>query len=431
MNRTHLSLISGLFLWVILLPCTAQDPLLDAYYGGNYEEVIRMSGENLARGDSSFNQYYLQALSQAQLGRTGQAAATLERACLQFPEEISLRKLLAKQYFDAGAYLKADSLYTSFVGTDSTDLSSWLKLAEIASDRQDYKTSIERLHQALELDTTNLEGLMLIGDVLTRKDDSTATLYYQRALHLYPDNQQTAYALANWDLRLDKPLKAVMVCEQILRKDSMNIRFLKLMGFSLYRGGKPHDAIEHLEKAADLGDSTTFTYKYLGISKYMTMDFPGAIPPLETAVQKDSVDADTQFFLGASLATTTRKEEAMSHFEKALELMQPDPAAIAKIYAEQGNLLRLDMKYEAAYDRYRMSWEADTTQPIQLYYMASILDNSLHHSKQALVDYQRFLDQLDRLPSESPKNNQIPSVRDIVEDRIVQLKEELFLRDEQ
>lgn len=431
MNLSRQYLISGFFLYIILLPCTAQDPLLDAYYEGRYEEVIRMSGENLARGDSSFNQYYLQALSQVQLGRTGQATGTLESACRQFPEEISLRKLLARQYYDAGAYLKADSLYKTFVEADSTDLASWLKLAEIASDRQEYKTSIARLDQVLELDTANLEGLMLMGDVLTRKDDSTATLFYQRALQLYPENQQAAYALANWDLKLDIPLMAVRVCEQILDKDSLNIRFLKLMGFSLYRGGKPHDAIEHLEKAADLGDSTSFTFKYLGIAKYMTMDFRGAIPPLELAVQRDSLDADTRFFLGASLATTTRKEEAMYHFEKALELMQPDPVAVAKIYAEQGNLLRLESNYEAAYDRYRMSWETDTTRPIQLYYMASILDNSLHRSKQALVDYQRFLDQLDRLPPEPPKNNQIPSVRDIVEDRIVQLKEELFLLDEQ
>ena len=430
MNLSRQYLVSGFFLYIILLPSTAQDPLLDAYYEGNYEEVIRMSGENLARGDSSFNQYYLRALSQVQLGRTGQAAATLEKACREFPEEISLRKLLARQYFDAGASLKADSLYKTFVAADSTDLSSWLKLAEIASDRQDYKTSIERLQQVLVLDTANLEGLMLMGDILTRQDNSGAIIFYQRALRHYPDNQQAAYALANWDLKLDMPQKAAEICEHVLEKDTTNIRFRKMMGFALYRGGKPHDAIGHLEMAAELGDSTTFTFKYLGIARYMTMDFPGAIPPLETAVQKDSLDADIQFFLGASLATTSRREEAMKHFEKALELMKPDPAAVAKIYAEQGNLLRLEMKYEAAYDRYQMSWEADTTQPIQLYYMASILDNSLHRSKQALVDYRRFLDQLDRTPPESPKNNQIPSIRDIVEDRIVQLSEELFLRDE-
>ena len=61
--------------------------------------------------------------------------------------------------------------------------------------------------------------------------------------------------------------------------------------------------------------------------------------------------------------------------------------------------------------------------------MASILDNSMHRSKEALVDYQRYIDALDRLP-EKKETSQGVSVRAIVEDRIVTLKEELFFRDE-
>jgi hypothetical protein len=63
--------------------------------------------------------------------------------------------------------------------------------------------------------------------------------------------------------------------------------------------------------------------------------------------------------------------------------------------------------------------------------MASILDNSMHRSREALVDYQRFLDQLDKNPVADEKNTQIPSIREIVEDRIILLNEELFFLDEQ
>jgi tetratricopeptide (TPR) repeat protein len=270
-----------------------------------------------------------------------------------------------------------------------------------------------------------------MGDILTRQDNSAATVYYKRAFQYYPENQQAAYALANWDIQLNMPQMAVPICEQILAQDSTNIRFRKLMGFASYRSGKPRDAIEQFELASAMGDSTAFTFKYLGISHYMSSDFEGAIPPLEFALTKDSADADTHFFLGASLATTTRKLEAMQHLDKALELMQPDPKAVARIYSEQGNLKRLEMEYEQAYDLYRLSWEADTTNPMSLYYMASILDNSLHRSSEALVDYQRFLDELDQLPDASEKNNQIPSIKDIVEDRIIRLREELFFLDGQ
>ena len=47
-------------------------------------------------------------------------------------------------------------------------------------------------------------------------------------------------------------------------------------------------------------------------------------------------------FLGASLATTTRKDEAMLHLDRSLELMKPDPSVVSRIYSEQGNIMRLE-----------------------------------------------------------------------------------------
>ena len=88
------------------------------------------------------------------------------------------------------------------------------------------------------------------------------------------------------------------------------------------------------------------------------------------------------------------------------------------------------MKYDEAYSLYKLAWQADTTSPMPLYYMASILDNSLHRSKEALADYQKFIELLDLVPQTELNESQIPVIRDIVEDRIITLKEELFFRDE-
>jgi len=130
------------------------------------------------------------------------------------------------------------------------------------------------------------------------------------------------------------------------------------------------------------------------------------------------------------MATTTKKKEAMSHLNRSLKLMQPDPSIVSRIYSEQGNICRLDMKYTEAYDLYQQAWEADSTNVLALYYMASILDNSLHQSKDALVDYQRYIDALDLLPEKKNGGSHGISIRTIVEDRIITLKEELFFRDE-
>ena len=62
-------------------------------------------------------------------------------------------------------------------------------------------------------------------------------------------------------------------------------------------------------------------------------------------------------------------------------------------------------------------------------YVGSILDNSMRKPKEALVDYERYIDALDRLPEKKESNHGV-SIRAIVEDRIITLKEELFFKDE-
>jgi len=429
--KCHLhNLKAGIFFLLSATAIHAQDNLLELYYSGSYDQVITHTKESIASGDTAFNTFYLKALSEVQLGQTESAVQTLEEAASIFPEDARIKKMLAGQYFDAGDYVKAWNSYTSLVQTDSTDVASWLKLADIASFRQHYKQAIHALEQVLMIDSLNLNSLMMMGDILNRHNNSGAVIYYKRAYSIYPDNQKAAYALGNWYIQANQPHKTIPICEHILDIDSTNIKFRKLFGYTYYKAGEPHHAIPQFDDAVNMGDSTAFTFKFKGICHYLTADFTGAIESLQWAIDKDSMDAEVHFFLGASLATTTAKKEAMDHLDKSLELMMPEPGIESRIYSEQGNIMRLEMEHEKAYELYSLAWETDTTNLMSLYLMASILDNSLHLSKEALVDYQRYIDQLDLLPKPETKKSQSLSIRTIVEDRIVALKEELFFLDQ-
>jgi len=408
---------------------SAQEALNDHYYQGDYQYVIQSASRLIQTGDTSFNTYYLKALSEAQLGQSPEAIETLQLALTLHPVDQRLSRMLAAQYFDAGDYVKSRQGYVELVSRDSSDVSSWLKLAEMASFRQQYDEAIDALNQVLSADSMNLSSLMMMGDILNRHNNTGAVVYYKRAHRLYPDNQKAAYALGNWHIQSKEPWFAIPICRHILEIDTTSIRFSKLLAYAYYKNGEPAPAVRYFQYANELGDSTAFTFKFKGISQYLRTDFTGAIEALEYAVATDSMDAEVHFFLGASLATTTMKKDAMEHLNKSLELMQPDPSVVSRIYSEQGNIKRLEMQYEEAYDLYNKAWETDTTNTISLYFMASILDNSLHLSKEALVDYQRFIDALDQLPDKE-ESDQGVSIRAIVEDRIITLKEEQFFRDE-
>lgn len=407
----------------------AQENLTDLYYSGNYRELINGSDALIASGDTAFNTFYLKALSEAQLGQTPEAILTLQRALALHPGDHRLSRMLARQYFDAGDYAQARQGYDNLIQWDSTDVSSWLKLAEMASFRQQYDEAITALNQVLAIDSMNLSSLMMMGDILNRHNNSGAVVYYMRAYRLYPENQKAAYALGNWYIQSKKAWSTIPICEQMLKIDSTSIKFSKLLGYAYYKTGEPGPAVEWFDYTVALGDSTAFTLKFKGISHYLRTDFGKAIGALEDAVKKDSLDAEVHFFLGASLSTIAEMDKAMHHLNRSLKLMQADPSIVSRIYSEQGNIKRLEEEYEEAYSFYEKAWDTDTTNAISLYFMASILDNSMHLSKEALVDYQRYIAALDQIP-EKKESNQGVSIRAIVEDRIITLKEEQFFRDE-
>jgi len=428
MKALHKTLYTLIFC-MLLLPLSAQQNLTEIYYSGDYRRVIELSALQIESGDTAVNTYYLKALSESQFGQTGASVATLEEALALHPESKRLQRMLAVQYFEAGDYVRAQDRYRILVKEDSTDVSSWLKLADIASFRQQNDQVIEALNKVLLIDSINLQGLMKMGDILQRHRHSGAIVYYQKAYRLYPDNQNAAYAVGNLYIQQKAAWKAIPVCESMLRLDTASIKFSKLLGYAYYKIGEPVEAVRYLEYANQLGDSTAFAFKFKGISHYLRTDFTSAIRALQIAVIKDSLDAEVHFFLGASLATTKEKTKAMEHLNRSLKLMQPDPSIASRIYSEQGNIKRLEMEYEQAFSLYEKAWEADTTNAMSLYFMASILDNSLRRSREALEVYQRYIAALDKLPEKNESSQGI-SVRAIVEDRIVTLKEALFFRDE-
>jgi tetratricopeptide (TPR) repeat protein len=422
-------ILSVAFILFLCYTAKAQAYLTEIYYSGDYRQVIELSSRQIEAGDTAVNTFYLKALAESQYGQTGASIATLQQAMAIHPENNRLLRMIGVQYFEAGDYVRAEKCYHTLVQQDSTDVSSWLKLADIASFRQHNDKAIEALNQVLRIDSINLPGLMNMGDILLRHNSSAALMFYKKAYNLYPDNQNAAYAVGNLYIQAKEALNTIPICEDMLRLDTTSIKFSKLLGYAYYKIGDPVLAVRYFEYANQLGDSTAFTFKFKGISHYLRTDFESAIQSLQIGTVKDSLDAEIHFFLGASLATTKAKTEAMNHLNKSLKLMQPDPSILSRIYSEQGNIKRLEMEYEEAFTLYELAWEADTTNPIALYFMASILDNSMQKSKEALGVYQRYIDALDSLP-EKNESSQGTSIRAIVEDRIVTLKEELFFRDE-
>ena len=225
-HARHLLLAFAFILspWHTLL---AQDKLTDLYYSGNYQEVVKGSATLISSGDTAFNTFYLKALSESQLGQAMEAIASLQKALILHPGDIRFKRMLARQYFDAGNYVEAMISYTQLVQSDSSDVASWLKLAEMASFRQQYRDAEGALNQVLAIDSMNLSSLMMMGDILNRHNNTGAVIYYRRAYRMYPENQKAAYALGNWLILANEAWQTIPICEHMLEIDTTSIKFSK------------------------------------------------------------------------------------------------------------------------------------------------------------------------------------------------------------
>jgi len=230
MNQFRFLLPGILLLFSTWNSMCAQENLTGLYYSGSYREVIKQTSALIESGDTAFNTFYLQVLSEAQLGLTAKAIQTLHLGLENHPGDIRMIRMLAGQQFDAGYYPEARKNYTLLVNRDSTDVSSWLKLADIASFRQHNQQAIEALNQVLVIDSMNLSGLMKMGDILNRLNSKGAIVFYLKAYRFYPDNQNAAYALGNLNIKAKEPWNTVPICEHILSIDTSSIKFSKLLG---------------------------------------------------------------------------------------------------------------------------------------------------------------------------------------------------------
>jgi tetratricopeptide (TPR) repeat protein len=172
LNRTR----PLLFLLLLLIPVRAQEDLNALYFSGDYERLIHETGAVLDRGDSALEVFSLKARAENQLGRTGDAIQTLEAARALYPEDVSLMRMLAVRYQEAGNMVRAREEYQRIRIRDSLDLSTWLQLARIASFRQDYQVAVHHLQKVLTLDSVNLDGLMLMGESMERLPNTSNIL---------------------------------------------------------------------------------------------------------------------------------------------------------------------------------------------------------------------------------------------------------------
>jgi tetratricopeptide (TPR) repeat protein len=326
-----------------------------------------------------------------------QAASQLHRQGRLAEAEQLYREILevAPSHFDAlyrlgtlraraGRLSEALPLFRRAVEADARSLEAHLNLGGILAALNRPAEAIVCYRTALEIEPDHLETRLNFGNALQALDRPLdAMAQYRHVLALKPDYADAHYNLGNVLRDCRQPLQAVAHYQQAIAARPEFAEAHNNLGNALIALGRPHDAIVHYQKALALQGDNARVHTNLGNAWTLANRLEPAIAHYEKALKAagsralpaagNPVDAlerlkaltcrpqaagarlpaafRTRCHLGILLAALQRPDEAIAHFEQALQLVPDDADALRHL----GDVLRAIQHHEEAIARYRQA----------------------------------------------------------------------------
>ena len=176
-----------------------------------------------------------------------------------------------------------------------------------------------------------------MGDSFRQLEQADSALwYYRRSLALKPRNETVLSKAVGILIDKEKYDEAIAQSEPFLAEDPDNVTIAPLKGLALYRKGDYEGASKIFQRQEDIGNDSYPIHYYLGQSYWHTNVIYRAEQELQKAWQIDSSDVNLAYSIAAV------KKEAMRPFDrevkpwldKALEMLEPDPAVMSRIHQQ-------------------------------------------------------------------------------------------------
>lgn len=404
-----------------------------AFSQENYELLFLRSEfdriEQLSRKLETPEDYYWHSFILDNKGKTLNAINYLEEGRAKYHNSTEIEQLLIEFLFRTGQYTQAKPLLQKY----SDESMYFLKYISILEFEGEFHTAIRQLNIKLSEDSLNLEYLTHLGDNYYKIDSiQLAVGVFEDILVINPNDQLTAYKLANSYIKLKEYKPAIEICDIALKNDSTIKKFVQTKGIASFRLKNYKEAEACFKQLLLQGDSGKFILKHLGMSEFNTTEYKKSREHLLQAYKIDSNDFEICYMLGRCFLNSPTPAKGLYYFERVESLIQPDTILLSELYNDKHSIYStLDM-YEKALECYKKAYEYNP-KPEYIFFIASYYQNKLDDKKRALEYYERFIELLPPKPDsdhEIEETQIVISLRKVAEDNIKLLKEELFFEGE-
>jgi tetratricopeptide (TPR) repeat protein len=258
-----------------------------------------------------------------------------------------------------GKNTSALRLYQKILKNDTTNVSVRSQYARMLRKDGQFAKAFHQFDYLLLADSLNSYLWEQLGDCAMRIDSIAIGLKaYNKSFELNPANMPLAIKLINGFIKVEVPPMFIMPFADIAHKqDSTYVPIIRTKGYLYFLSEGYHEAEEWLEKSNALGDSSRFTHKFLGISKYHVGKYLSATEILEKAFAKDTSDNVLNYVMANSYIQIGDWPRAVELLDLTEELITPDPKEVAILYAARGEAYKKSSQYIMAIEQFEKALE--------------------------------------------------------------------------
>lgn len=267
---------------------------------------------------------------------------------------------LADCHMQVGNLEAAASTYELLSLRDPKNILYKVRMMNIAYRLKGYPACAEMGRAILQLDTIPAM-VSLTGDAFNQMEiRDSALAYYNMYLRINPYNTSVLSKAARIHLDRKEFESVHALVDNYLQADSSDMDVRAIKGLAYYLKGEYKKSEEVFRKMEDDGNDSYNVHFYLGQSQWHNNRYRDAETELQMAWQIDSSDVNLAYTIGAVLLEGGHgMDAARPWLDRAVEMISPNPATLARIYREYGLGYLRSERFEPAIDYYLRSYELD------------------------------------------------------------------------
>ena len=232
--------------------------------------------------------------------------------------------------------------------------------------------------------------LGLIGNSFNKlKQSDSALYYYGKVYPKNPTDYRTLEKISNIFLGLKMYDTVTIMAQNYLEHDPDNIVINPIFGVALHGAKRYKRSFEVFEKSLEIGCDKLSGYYYLGLNKLMLRDLYDAYKWFNMAFELDSTDVNLVYNMAICRYQTGRVKEASALFDKAEQMLQPDPAMMHKISISRAELFFTNESFKKAVQYYLEAENYEPLHPAQIVKLGFAY-RMLKDYKNAMKCYERY-----------------------------------------